>query len=99
MTTSKEDKWFYIKMVGWLILLLFLLFIYSQLGTSEIETKESIEEVKISDYSYEKGYYDGQKAALEGDIRLIQVTDTLNVTKWVWVYGPYNNKKTISYIP
>ena len=40
----------------------------------------------------EESYYEGQRDAINGDIRIIQVKDTLNNSlKWVWLKSPWDD--------
>ena len=45
----------------------------------------------------EQGYYEGQKDALNGDIRIVMVKDTVkDSVKWVWSKSPWDdNRKPI----
>jgi len=48
----------------------------------------------------EQAYFEGQKDALNGDIRILLVKDTLKDTvKWTWVKSPWPNGQKPLFVP
>lgn len=48
----------------------------------------------------EQAYFEGQKDAINGDIRIILVKDTLNDSvKWVWLKSPWKSGNKPIYNP
>jgi len=82
----------FIFIVITLILILF--------GMTIIVKNEDKRENKSRTILIEYGYYKGQKDAINGDIRLIEVKDTNRDTvKWVWTSSPWDNGQKPLYQP
>ena len=48
----------------------------------------------------ETAYFEGQKDAINGDIRIVQVKDTIKDTvKWVWTKTPWDNGRAPIFNP
>lgn len=48
----------------------------------------------------EEGYFEGQKDALTGDIRIVQVrSEDSTVVKWAWSKSPWESGKSPIYQP
>jgi len=82
----------FIFIVITLILILF--------GMTIIVKNEDKQENKSRTILIEYGYYEGQKDAINGDIRLIEVKDTNRDTvMWIWTSSPWDNGQKPLYQP
>lgn len=77
-----------IPMYMWIIILaVFLWFLYVGMSIVSVLSKESTR-------ALEKAYYEGQKDALKGDIRIMYTNG-----KWIWVKSPWDDGNRPLYIP
>lgn len=48
----------------------------------------------------EQAYFNGQKDAISGDIRIVMVKDTVTgLERWTWLKSPWNNGQKPVYVP
>jgi hypothetical protein len=87
----KKISLFWVIIIA-LVVIWSVLFVYAHDLKIEQDYRKRLE-ISKSIYSIaEEGYYEGQKDALEGDIRILLVQDTTcNTTKWIWLKSPWNN--------
>lgn len=81
-------RWSTPSVYVWILLILFsflAIMIFSCYRLSVLEQTKSLE----------KAYFEGQKDALEGDIRIARDS----TSKWVWVRSPWDDEKNPIYIP
>lgn len=93
MNIESSQKAYQIGIV--LLFLLAILFFLHEISSATKNDRSSII-MKIE----ERAYYKGQMDAMEGDIKIIQVKDTLNDSvKWVWIKSPWDDGRTPLFQP
>lgn len=80
----------YTRIAGLFIIILFFFLIHNNV----IEKRKTIELQKAYYEYVEKAYFEGQKDALENDIRI-----TKKDSCWVWIKSPWDNKQKPIYNP